>query len=61
MSFGNVPSELTAGAKNAVEVCLDVQPGEKTLLIADEVSRSVAASLEQALEQRGAKFTGLWL
>ena len=50
-----------AGAKNAVEVCLDVQPGEKTLVIADEVSRTVAASLEQALQRRHAEFTGLLL
>jgi leucyl aminopeptidase (aminopeptidase T) len=61
MSFGNASSELMAGAKNAVEVCLSVRPGEKVVVIADEVSRSVAASLEQALEVRGARFTGLLL
>jgi len=61
MSFGIAPSELMAGAKNAVDVCLDVRPGERVTVIADEVSRSVAASLERALEDRGAKFTGLLL
>jgi aminopeptidase len=61
MSFGNAPSELMAGAKNAVEVCLGVQAGEKVLVIADEISRSVAASLEKALNVRGAEFTGLLL
>lgn len=61
MSFGIAPSELMAGAKNAVEVCLGVQPGEKVLIIADEISRSVAASLEKALKVRGAEFTGLLL
>jgi aminopeptidase len=50
-----------AGAKNAVEVCLGVQPGERVVVVADEMSRSVAASLECALEERGAKFTGLLL
>jgi aminopeptidase len=50
-----------AGAENAVEVCLGVQPDESVLVIADEASRSVAASLQNALEQRGAKFTGLLL
>ena len=49
------------GAKNAVEVCLAVRAGEKVVVIADEVSRSVAASLEQALEEQGARFTGLLL
>lgn len=61
MSFGIAPRELMAGAKNAVEVCLDVQPGEQVVVVADEKSRSVAASLERALEERGAKFTGLLL
>jgi aminopeptidase len=61
MSFGNAPSELMAGAKNAVEVCLGVRPGERVLVIADEVSRSVAASLEKALKDEGADFSGLSL
>ncbi|HXJ12200.1 MAG TPA: aminopeptidase [Candidatus Limnocylindrales bacterium] len=61
MSFGIAPIELMAGAENAVDVCLDVQPGEHVTLIADEISRSVAASLEKALIERGAKFTGLLL
>ena len=61
MFFGNAPSELMIGAKNAVNVCLGVQPGETVTLIADEVSRGVAASLEKALEQSGAVFTGLLL
>ncbi len=61
MFFGEAPTELMAGAKNAVDVCLGVQKGEHVALIADEVSRSVAASLENALEQRGAVSTGLLL
>jgi aminopeptidase len=61
MSFGKAPSELMSGAKNAVDVCLNVRPGENVALIADEVSRSVAASLERALQERGATFTGLLL
>jgi aminopeptidase len=61
MSFGKAPSELMAGAKNAVEVCLGVRPGERVLVIADEVSSSVAASLEKALKDEGADFSGLLL
>src|SRR5690242_10944468 len=59
MSFGTPPIELMAGAENAIDVCLGVQPGEHVALIADEISRSVAASLEKALMERGADFTGL--
>ena len=61
MRFGTAPNELMAGAKNAVNVCLAVRPGEKVVLIADEVSRSVAASLEQVLQESGAEATGLLL
>jgi aminopeptidase len=59
--FGNAPNELMAGAKNAVEVCLGVRPGERVVVIADEVSRKVAASLEQALKDEHAEFSGLLL
>jgi len=42
-------------------VCLGVRPGERVVVIADEVSRSVAASLECALREQNAEFTGLLL
>ena len=61
MSFGVAPNELMPGARNAVEVCLNVRAGEQVALIADEISRGVAASLEQALQERGASATGLLL
>lgn len=61
MHFGNAPTELMPGAKNAVDVCLGVRSGETVALIADEVSRSVAASLELAIDKRGGKSIGLLL
>jgi len=61
MEFGNPPNELMAGAENAVRVCLGVRAGERVVLIADEVSRGVAASLERALKDRHAEFSGLLL
>jgi len=61
MSFGNAPIELMAGAENAVKCAWVCKPGEHVALIADEISRSVAASLEKALTERGAEFTGLLL
>ena len=54
MFFGSFSAELAAGARNAIDVCLNVQPGERVALIADEASREVAASLEAALAARGA-------
>ena len=61
MSFGPAQAELMPGAKNAVETCLAVQPHEHVALIADEASRSVAASLAAALDDCGAEYTGLLL
>ena len=53
--------ELMPGARNAVETCLAVQPGEHVALIADEASSAVAASIAAALEERHAAFTGMLL
>ena len=61
MYFGHPDPELMPGAKNAVETCLSVRPGEHVALIADEASRSVAASIAAAIEERGAQYTGLLL
>ncbi len=53
--------ELLPGARNAVETCLAVQPGERVALMADAASRAVAASLAAALADRRASWTGLLL
>ena len=60
-TFGLPQPDLMPGAKNAVETCLGVKPGEHVALIADEASRSVAASLAAALDARHAPYTGLLL
>jgi leucyl aminopeptidase (aminopeptidase T) len=52
--FGPFSPDLAPGARNAVEVCLAIQPRERVALIADEASREVAASLAAALEDVGA-------
>ena len=49
MIFGTASPDLMPGAHNAVETCLAIRPGERVALVADEASRLVAASLEQAL------------
>jgi len=54
MYFGSFSDDLSPGAHNAVDVCLNVQPGERVALIADDTSHEVAASLEDALGRRGA-------
>jgi aminopeptidase len=61
MNFGPRQTELMPGARNAVETCLSVHPGENVALIADEASRAVAASIAAALEDQKALYTGLLL
>jgi aminopeptidase len=61
MNFGPASPELLPGAKNAIETCLAVKPGEHVALIADEPSRAVAASLAAALDKVRADSTGLLL
>ncbi len=48
--------ELTPGARNAVEVCLRVQPGEKVTVITDEATKEIAASMVRELDAVGAPY-----
>jgi aminopeptidase len=48
--------ELTPGARNAVEVCLRVEPTEKVTVITDEVSLEIAAALVHELEAVGCPY-----
>src|SRR5689334_19925413 len=48
--------ELTPGARNAVNVCLRVQPSEKVTVITDEATKEIGASLVRELETVGAPY-----
>jgi leucyl aminopeptidase (aminopeptidase T) len=48
--------ELTPGARNAVRVCLRVQPSEKVTVITDEVSLEIAAAIVRELEEVGCRY-----
>src|SRR5260221_534378 len=61
MNFGPASPDLLPGAKNAVETCLAIKPGERAALIADVPSRAVAASLAAAVENVHALCTSLLL
>src|SRR5262249_9597846 len=52
--FGSPSADLAPGARNAVEVCLGVQRGERLALVADKASSEVAASIPAVLGQIGA-------
>jgi leucyl aminopeptidase (aminopeptidase T) len=53
--FGSVDEALLPGARNAVQTCLSVEPGERIALIADRPSSKVAASLARAIDESGAE------
>ena len=48
--------ELTPGARNAVTVCLRIQPTEKVTVITDDACREIAASLVREIEHVGAPY-----
>ncbi|MGA8764949.1 MAG: aminopeptidase [Candidatus Sulfotelmatobacter sp.] len=52
--------EFTPGARNAVNVCLQVQPHEKVCVITDEATQEIAASIVHELEAVGAPYHA-WL
>lgn len=49
--------ELSPGARNAVRVCLRVQPAEKVTLITDLACEEIAASIARELDELGAPYT----
>jgi aminopeptidase len=49
-------SELTPGARNAVQVCLRIQASEKVAVITDEASLEVAAAIVRELETVGSPY-----
>src|SRR6201996_2262641 len=55
------PEEFRAGARNAVTMCLRIQPGEKVTLITDEATREIAASIAAELENVGCTWNGFVL
>ena len=48
--------ELTPGARNAVKVCLRIQPSEKVTVITDEATKEIAASIVRELEALGSPY-----
>ncbi len=57
-ALNNLPfdPELTPGARNAVSVCLRIQPSEKVSVITDEATKEIAASIVCEIENLGAPY-----
>jgi aminopeptidase len=48
--------EYTPGARNAVKVCLRIQPNEKVTVITDDATKEIAASIVHELEEVGSPY-----
>ena len=48
--------EFSAGARNAVNVCLRIQPSEKVCVITDEATLKIAAAIVAELERLGSPY-----
>jgi aminopeptidase len=48
--------ELAPGARNAIRVCLRVQPGEKVTLITDQATKEIAAAIARELDSVGSPY-----
>jgi aminopeptidase len=50
-----IDAELAPGARNAVRVCLRLQPEERITIITDEATREIAAALQAEVEEIGSE------
>jgi aminopeptidase len=53
----DIDPELLPGARNAIEVCLQLQPNERITIITDEATRDIAAALQAEVERVGSSFS----
>jgi aminopeptidase len=52
-----IDPELIPGARNAINVCLRLQPGERVTIITDAATREIAAALQSEVERIGSEYS----
>jgi aminopeptidase len=57
LTIDTIDAELAPGARNAIRVCLRLQPDERITIITDEATREIAAALEAEIEEIGSEHT----
>jgi aminopeptidase len=55
LTIDTIDAELAPGARNAVRVCLRLQPEERITIITDEATREIAAALQAEVEEIGSE------
>src|SRR5438874_12237174 len=53
LTIDTIDAELAPGARNALRVCLRLQPDERITTITDEATRDIAAALQAEVEEIG--------
>src|ERR1700736_5374969 len=56
LTIDTIDAELTPGARNAIRVCLQLQPFERITIITDEATCDIAAALQAEVEEIGAGY-----
>jgi aminopeptidase len=52
-----IDPELIPGARNAINVCLRLQPSERVTIITDTTTREIAAALQSEVERVGSEYS----
>src|SRR6059058_2916258 len=52
-----IDPELIPGARNAIEVCLRLEPKDRITIITDTTTREIAAALQREVERVGSKYS----
>src|SRR5213078_3638312 len=55
LTADTIDAELAPGARNAIRVCLRLQPEERITIITDQVSSDIAAALQAEVEEVGSE------
>src|ERR1700693_306734 len=55
LTIDTIDAELAPGARNALRVCLQIQPNERITIITDEATRDIAAALQAEVEEIGSE------
>src|SRR5919108_6264234 len=53
----DIDPELIPGARNAVNVCLQLKPHERITIITDQPTRDIAAALQLEVERVGSNYS----
>src|SRR2546430_13135861 len=55
LTIDTIDEELAPGARNALRVCLQLKPNERTTITTDEATRDIAAALQAEVEEIGSE------